>query len=114
MRHRAARGHFPSRGPETQSGVLVDAAARRPGNMLTSGLSSLGVDVPSGLAWRRGHPMLVMRWKNAGAAGRHLRRAASIALLLVMVQSGCSREFYREWANQDASEAVFEKSRDPR
>src|SRR5262249_2460777 len=25
-----------------------------------------------------------------------------------------TREFYREWANQDASEAVFEKSRDPR
>ena len=24
------------------------------------------------------------------------------------------REFYREWANQDVSEAVFEKSRDPR
>ncbi|WP_148592789.1 TolC family protein [Aquisphaera giovannonii] len=27
---------------------------------------------------------------------------------------GCTREFYREWANQDVSEAVFEKSRDPR
>lgn len=30
------------------------------------------------------------------------------------VQSGCTREFFREWANQDVSEAVFEKSRDPR
>ena len=29
-------------------------------------------------------------------------------------QAGCGREFYREWANQDVSEAVFEKSRDPR
>ena len=29
-------------------------------------------------------------------------------------QSGCTREFYREWANQDVSEAIFEKSRDPR
>ena len=28
--------------------------------------------------------------------------------------TGCGREFYREWANQDVSEAVFEKSRDPR
>ena len=29
-------------------------------------------------------------------------------------RSGCTREFYREWANQDVSEAVFEKTRDPR
>ncbi|WP_165244763.1 TolC family protein [Paludisphaera soli] len=29
-------------------------------------------------------------------------------------QPGCTREFFREWANQDVSEAVFEKSRDPR
>jgi hypothetical protein len=28
--------------------------------------------------------------------------------------AGCGREFFREWANQDASEVVFEKSRDPR
>ena len=28
--------------------------------------------------------------------------------------TGCGREFYREWANQDVSEAVYEKSRDPR
>ena len=43
-----------------------------------------------------------------------LRRGAILALLAVGSQSGCTREFYREWANQDASEAVFEKSRDPR
>ena len=29
-------------------------------------------------------------------------------------QTGCGREFYREWANQDVSEAVYEKTRDPR
>ena len=58
--------------------------------------------------------MFVMRWKNAGRAGRHLCRGSGLALLVVAVQSGCSREFYREWANQDVSEAVFEKSRDPR
>jgi len=29
-------------------------------------------------------------------------------------QPGCTREFFREWANQDVSEAIFEKSRDPR
>ena len=33
---------------------------------------------------------------------------------LLGVPAGCTREFFREWANQDASEAVFEKSRDPR
>ena len=34
--------------------------------------------------------------------------------LALGAQLGCGREFYREWANQDVSEAVFEKSRDPR
>ena len=34
--------------------------------------------------------------------------------LAVTMQTGCGREFFREWANQDVSEAVFEKSRDPR
>lgn len=28
--------------------------------------------------------------------------------------SGCTREFFRQWANQDTTEAVFEKTRDPR
>ena len=27
---------------------------------------------------------------------------------------GCGREFFRHWADQDATEAIFEKSRDPR
>jgi hypothetical protein len=39
---------------------------------------------------------------------------AVLAALAVGPQGGCTREFYREWANQDVSEAVFEKSRDPR
>jgi len=39
---------------------------------------------------------------------------ALIAGLALGWQAGCGREFYREWANQDVSEAVFEKSRDPR
>ncbi len=42
------------------------------------------------------------------------RRVAAIALLSLGSGTGCGREFYREWANQDVSEAVFEKSRDPR
>src|SRR3954453_4993675 len=44
------------------------------------------------------------------------RRLGPLALLVLAVgaQAGCQREFYREWANQDVSEAVFEKSRDPR
>jgi hypothetical protein len=39
---------------------------------------------------------------------------AILAALAVGSQGGCTREFYREWANQDVSEAIFEKSRDPR
>ena len=38
----------------------------------------------------------------------------TIALLSLLLHAGCGREFYREWANQDVSEAIFEKSRDPR
>jgi hypothetical protein len=41
-------------------------------------------------------------------------QAAALASLAAGTQTGCTREFYREWANQDVSEAVFEKSRDPR
>ena len=37
-----------------------------------------------------------------------------IAILAMCSQAGCTREFFREWANQDASQAIFEKSRDPR
>jgi len=49
-------------------------------------------------------------------AGPRRRRGRSVALTLIglAAQAGCGREFYREWANQDVSEAVFEKSRDPR
>jgi hypothetical protein len=45
---------------------------------------------------------------------RRPRRIVAIALLALGSQAGCGREFFREWANQDVSEAVFEKSRDPR
>ena len=41
-------------------------------------------------------------------------RAAALLMAAAGTQAGCGREFYREWANQDVSEAVFEKSRDPR
>src|SRR5947207_8774612 len=44
-------------------------------------------------------------------------RAARLALALIPVvvpQLGCGREFFRQWADQDVTEAVFEKSRDPR
>src|SRR5690242_3608572 len=41
-------------------------------------------------------------------------RAAGLLLLALTPAAGCTREFFREWANQDVSEAVFEKSRDPR
>ena len=45
---------------------------------------------------------------------RQLGIGAILTAAAIGAQSGCTREFYREWANQDASEAVFEKSRDPR
>ena len=43
-------------------------------------------------------------------------RRAALALFLSLGTglTGCGREFYRNWADQDVSEAVFEKSRDPR
>src|SRR5690349_1706359 len=46
----------------------------------------------------------------------HARRLLPTGLLALALgaQLGCGREFFREWANQDVSEAVFEKSRDPR
>src|SRR4051794_12742989 len=40
--------------------------------------------------------------------------AGLLVALAVGAQCGCTREFFREWANQDATEVVFEKSRDPR
>ncbi len=51
-----------------------------------------------------------------GRFPRFARDARSAILLALAVggQAGCGREFFRNWANQDASEAVFEKSRDPR
>lgn len=47
---------------------------------------------------------------------RTKRRRASLVLALLVGTgaTGCGREFYRNWADQDVSEAVFEKSRDPR
>src|SRR5262245_27985387 len=41
-------------------------------------------------------------------------RTGLLVALALGGQCGCTREFYREWANQDVSEAIFEKSRDPR
>ncbi|MFI5459970.1 MAG: hypothetical protein ACHRXM_31505, partial [Isosphaerales bacterium] len=47
-------------------------------------------------------------------AARQLGLGAILTGLAIGAQFGCTREFYREWANQDVSEAIFEKSRDPR
>ena len=56
-----------------------------------------------------------MSWnrRSQDSAGR-LGRGAILLALLTGAPLGCTREFYREWANQDASETIFEKSRDPR
>src|SRR5262245_15169943 len=58
--------------------------------------------------------MRTRRSPRAGVAVLPLGRWAILAILAGGPSLGCSREFYREWANQDVSEAIFEKSRDPR
>jgi hypothetical protein len=58
-----------------------------------------------------------MRHAAATPCSTDRRRTGQVVALVLLAlgsQTGCSREFYREWANQDVSEAVFEKSRDPR
>ena len=47
---------------------------------------------------------------------RRIANAIPLAAFSVasISMSGCTREFFRQWANQDTTEAVFEKSRDPR
>src|SRR5579871_5105468 len=55
--------------------------------------------------------------KTPESANRPLtQRLVPIALaaLTLGVHPGCCRVFLRYWSNQDVSEAVFEKSRDPR
>lgn len=54
--------------------------------------------------------------RDLSGLGRRLRRKAlaGLGLALACGLSGCGREFYRNWADQDVSEVVFEKSRDPR
>ena len=56
-----------------------------------------------------------MSWNRTS---RDVPRRLGLGAILVALAGGglpgCTREFYREWANQDVSEAVFEKSRDPR
>ena len=58
-----------------------------------------------------------MRTRRSPRSGNAVLRPVGVALLAALAigsQGGCTREFYREWANQDVSEAIFEKSRDPR
>ena len=43
-----------------------------------------------------------------------LVKLGSLAALALAPGLGCGREFFRQWADQDVTEAVFEKSRDPR
>ncbi len=57
----------------------------------------------------RPHRRRLARWLP-----RRLRRTAGLALLALTPGLGCGREFFRQWADQDVTEAVFEKSRDPR
>lgn len=53
--------------------------------------------------------------EQPGLVGRaNRKRLAGLALALSCGLSGCGREFYRNWTDQDVSHVVFEKSRDPR
>ena len=58
--------------------------------------------------------MRTRRSPRSGGATLRLGGWAILTALAVGSQGGCTREFFREWANQDVSEAIFEKSRDPR
>jgi len=51
--------------------------------------------------------------RNPSRAARTARSAVLAAATLIG-SAGCTREFFRNWADQDVTEAVFEKSRDPR
>ena len=51
---------------------------------------------------------------QSGRSPRRMARSAALLALALGSQAGCGREFFREWANHDVSEAIFEKSRDPR
>src|SRR5262249_35186070 len=58
---------------------------------------------------------LMLKSADPTISPRRLRLPAHLAVVLALgAQCGCTREFFREWANQDATEAIFEKSRDPR
>ena len=46
--------------------------------------------------------------------GKAARRRLALGLLALLPGAGCGREFFREWADMDVTEAVFEKTRDPR
>src|SRR5208337_452904 len=98
---RASAGKSPPRPPavgrRTRPAVFVPAQRSR------------GLVV----SWR-GKPMFGIGRKRSDALNRRLWRGALLTFLAVGSQSGCTREFFRDWANQDAAEAVFEKSRDPR
>jgi hypothetical protein len=60
--------------------------------------------------------METMRSRIANPPTATTRRtlATLLIFLAAATQFGCGREFFREWANQDVSEVIFEKSRDPR
>ena len=58
--------------------------------------------------------MAVPRSKIIAPIPYRFGAAPAVLALLLGTQPGCTREFFREWANQDVSEAIFEKTRDPR
>ena len=60
--------------------------------------------------------MELMKSPSLQRPAKNMRRPLAVLCLVMAAlgQAGCGREFFREWANQDVSEVIFEKSRDPR
>lgn len=55
-----------------------------------------------------------MKTHHTRKVTRRRSRIARLGLGVALGLTGCGREFYRNWSDQDVTEAVFEKSRDPR
>lgn len=91
--------HDATSGPRAPPSPVKDAPGPAPGRLLNHGGGMTMAERTSKPA-RRNRP--------------HRARLALAAVCASLAAPGCSREFFRNWADQDVTEAVYEKSRDPR